>query len=85
MAWFGTDILYWLASAVGLYLVVYVLRQWRKSARACYPMPFRRRKGYLMGLLFSVSVMMVPLGLRPDSCAGCIDSAYAVPDGISRN
>mgnify|MGYP003661475196 CR=1 FL=1 len=47
MAMLDAGILYWLASGVGLFLIGYVLLRWRKSARACYPMPFRRRKGYL--------------------------------------
>jgi len=67
----GAGILYWLASSAGLFLIGYVLVRWRKSARACYPMPFRRRKGYLSGLLFAFSLMFVPLSLRPDNCASC--------------
>jgi len=67
----GAGILYWLTSGVGLFLIGYVLLRWRKSARACYPMPFRRRKGYLTGLLFALSLMFAPLSLRPDNCASC--------------
>ncbi|WP_156950517.1 hypothetical protein [Hyphomonas oceanitis] len=72
MAAFAVGTLYWLASGVGLFLIGYVLIRWRKSARACYPMPFRRRKGYLFGLLFAFTVTLLPLILRPDNCAGCM-------------
>lgn len=78
MAEFGASALYWLVSGVGLFLIGYVLVRWRKSARACYPMPFRRRRGYLWGLLFSLIVMFVPLSLRPNNCAGC--ALAAAPD-----
>jgi hypothetical protein len=71
LAVLSAGILYWLASGVGLFLIGYVLVRWRKSARACYPMPFRRRKGYLSGLLFSLSLLVIPLSLRPDNCARC--------------
>tara|TARA_R110002073_G_scaffold112624_2_gene249462 strand:- start:1373 stop:1720 length:348 start_codon:yes stop_codon:yes gene_type:complete len=81
MAGFGASALYWIASGVGLYLIGYVLVRWRKSARACYPMPFRRRKGYLSGLLFSLIVMVVPLSLRPNNCAGC--ALAAAPDMVA--
>jgi len=67
----SSGILYWLASGVGFFLIGYVLVRWRKSARACYPMPFRRRKGYLSGLLFSLSLMVVPVSLRPNNCPSC--------------
>jgi hypothetical protein len=82
MAGIGANALYWLASGVGLYLIGYVLVRWRKSARACYPMPFRRRKGYLSGLLFSLIVMLAPLSLRPNNCAGC---ALAAAPGVVAN
>ena len=78
MAEFGASALYWFVSGVGLFLIGYVLVRWRKSARACYPMPFRRRRGYLWGLLFSLIVMFVPLSLRPNNCAGC--ALAAAPD-----
>lgn len=81
MAMLGASILYWLASGVGLFLIGYVLLRWRKSARACYPMPFRRRKGYLTGLLFGLTVMLLPLSLRPDNCAGC--ALAAAPSTIA--
>ena len=69
---FAVSALYWLASGLGLMLIGYVLLRWRKSARACYPMPFRRRKGYLAGLLFALTATLLPLSLRPDNCAGCV-------------
>jgi hypothetical protein len=78
---FGVSVLYWLASGIGLFLVGYVITRWRKSARACYPMPFRRRKGYLYGLLFSFVVLFAPLSLRPDHCAGC--ALAAAPDVVA--
>lgn len=71
----STGILYWLASAAGLVLTGYVLVRWRRSARACYPMPLRRRKGYLSGLLLAFSLMLAPLSLRPDRCASCAQQA----------
>lgn len=48
------------AALAGLALLAYVVRQWRRAARACYPMPFRRRRSYISGFLFSVGVMAVP-------------------------
>ena len=82
MAGIDPSALYWLASGAGLFLIGYVLVRWRKSARACYPMPFLRRKGYLSGLLFSLIVMLVPLSLRPNNCAGC--ALAAAPEMIVR-
>ena len=81
MAGFGASALYWLVSGVGLFLIGYVLVRWRKSARACYPMPFRRRRGYLWGLLVSLTVMLAPLSLRPNNCAGC--ALAAAPDMVA--
>lgn len=49
-----------LLALVGFALLLYVIRQWRRAARACYPMPFRRRRSYLSGLAFSVGVMAFP-------------------------
>ena len=72
MAAIGMNALYWLASGFGLFLMGYVILRWRKSARACYPMQFRRRKGYLAGLLFALTATLLPLSLRPDNCAGCL-------------
>ena len=35
----------WGAAMLGIYLVIYTLIKWRRAARACHPMPFRRRSG----------------------------------------
>ena len=41
----------WSAAMLGLFLVAYTLKKWRRAARACHPMPFRRRKSYMTGLV----------------------------------
>ncbi|MAN65833.1 hypothetical protein [uncultured Hyphomonas sp.] len=56
----------WGAALLGVYLVVYTLVKWRRAARACHPMPFRRRKSYLTGLAFSVMFVASPALVHAD-------------------
>ena len=56
----------WGAVMLGIYLVIYTLIKWRRAARACHPMPFRRRKSYLSGLAFSVMFVASPALVHAD-------------------
>ena len=51
----------WMIAMLGLYVTIYTIMKWRRAARACHPMPFRRRKGYLMGLVFSALCLGTPV------------------------
>lgn len=50
----------WGLAILGIYLIIYTLMKWRRAAKACHPMPFRRRKGYLRGLAFSTLFLASP-------------------------
>ena len=57
----------WCAALLGLVLVAYTLKKWRLAAKACYPMPFRRRKSYLSGLAFSALFFAAPAFVHGDT------------------
>ncbi|MDX1293769.1 MAG: hypothetical protein R3265_13230 [Hyphomonas sp.] len=56
----------WGAALLGIYLVIYTLVKWHRAARACHPMPFRRRKGYVTGLAFSAMFVASPALVHAD-------------------
>ncbi|RAN32428.1 hypothetical protein HY3_01710 [Hyphomonas pacifica] len=57
----------WGFALLGVYLIWYTLKQWRRAAKACYPMPFRRRKSYMAGLAFSALFLVSPALVQADS------------------
>ena len=56
----------WSATMLGLFLVAYTLKKWRRAARACHPMPFRRRKSYMTGLAVSALFVAAPAVVHAD-------------------
>ena len=51
----------WMIAMLGLYATIYTIMKWRRAAQACHPMPFRRRKGYMTGLVFSALCLTTPV------------------------
>ena len=51
----------WGCLLLGAWLTAYAIIKWRRAAKACYPMPFHRRTGYLTGTLFGSLIMVTPL------------------------
>lgn len=56
----------WLVAILGVCASVYTLIKWRRAARACHPMPFRRRKGYLAGLAVCATCLAAPVIVLQD-------------------
>lgn len=56
----------WLVAILGVCASVYTVIKWRRAARACHPMPFRRRKGYLTGLVFCAVCLAAPAFVLQD-------------------
>ena len=58
----------WGMALLGVWLTFYVMKQWRRAAKACHPMPFRRRKGYVAGMCFSLAVIAAPVAYTQQGC-----------------